>query len=313
MTRSAERFHTLDAMRGIAALAVVFYHAGRMVPRGYLAVDLFFALSGFVLFHAYAHRMQAGPFLIERLIRLGPMMVIGAAIGLAINGGSAGTLLMIPTGRTFLYPANIPLWSLLFEFIAGAAFALLLGFGKRAWVAALLIGLVGVVAGIEVRGSADLGFRWDTFGYGLARTAFSFCIGIAIYRIVTRSRLRLGWPCGMLALLLPFTVMMMPQDGNVLVDYAALMVVMPLALWLGAVSRFPRAKVAAWLGIPSYALYAVHHPLVKMELSAWLTIPAAVLLAIVLGFLVEPRCRAALQPLQQRFANAHFRASLKGL
>ena len=52
------RFITLDALRGVAALMVVFYHAGRMFnawpPRfGYLAVDLFFILSGFVLLLGY--------------------------------------------------------------------------------------------------------------------------------------------------------------------------------------------------------------------------------------------------------------------
>ena len=300
MTRSADRFHTLDAMRGIAALAVVFYHADRMVPRGYLAVDLFFALSGFVLYHAYAHRMRPGTFLLDRVIRLGPMMVIGAGVGLAINGGSTAILLMVPTGDYYLYPSNIPLWSLLFEFIAGAAFAFLFAFGRAAWLAMLLAGLAGVLMGIASFGSADLGYNWESFGHGFARTAFSFCVGIAIYRIVTRFELRLGWGWAIVALLLPFAVMMWPEDGSAAVDYAALFVILPLALWLGAVSRFPVARVATWIGIPSYALYAVHHPLVKMDVSAWLTIPAAVLLAVVLGFVVEPQCRAALHAIRER-------------
>lgn len=274
-------------------MAVVFYHADRMVPRGYLAVDLFFALSGFVLYHAYAHRMQPGRFLIERTVRLGPLMVAGAAVGLAINGGSLLTLLMIPTGDALLYPANVPLWTLLFEFIAGAVFAVFFRRGRLAWALAIALGAAGTIAGILAMGSADLGFHWGSFTYGMARTAFAFAIGIGIYKLVERYPVDLGGAWFMLPLLLPFAVMM-PAGWPVVIDFVAVFLVMPLCVWFGAICRLPHARVAAWLGVPSYALYAVHHPLVKADFSAWITIPAAIALAVVLAYLYDPPIRRAL-------------------
>jgi hypothetical protein len=94
-------FTTLDGMRGIAALAVVTRHAPLYFEsvsifvqspmakapiavgpffESYLAVDFFFALSGFVLAHAYGHRlatgMSPGRFMAIRLIRLYPLYVV---------------------------------------------------------------------------------------------------------------------------------------------------------------------------------------------------------------------------------------------
>jgi uncharacterized membrane protein len=75
-------YPALDALRGLAAIIVVYYHVtgvatgfrGGIFGHGYLAVDLFFALSGFVLFHAYEERFRqglaVGAFLWLRKIRL---------------------------------------------------------------------------------------------------------------------------------------------------------------------------------------------------------------------------------------------------
>src|SRR5690348_18308068 len=82
-TRSAQaspsRYETLDGLRGVGALWVMFLHFAPSfgVPspsHGYLAVDLFFCLSGFVLTKSYAERLKHGMGLAEwmgvRLIRL---------------------------------------------------------------------------------------------------------------------------------------------------------------------------------------------------------------------------------------------------
>ncbi len=86
-------FVVLDGLRGVAALCVVIFHFSEMViwnysklwiGHGFLAVDFFFCLSGFVLGYAYDDRvatMGLGHFFRMRLIRLQPMVVFGAVLG----------------------------------------------------------------------------------------------------------------------------------------------------------------------------------------------------------------------------------------
>ncbi|HKU54954.1 MAG TPA: acyltransferase family protein, partial [Rhizomicrobium sp.] len=85
------RFLTLDALRGVGAIAVMAGHAGivlnaYMPPFMYLAVDMFFVLSGFVLAHAYdgkfAGGLSVGAFLKARIARLYPIYLIGLVLGL---------------------------------------------------------------------------------------------------------------------------------------------------------------------------------------------------------------------------------------
>src|ERR1700733_12206690 len=126
MPREAHRFVTLDGLRGIAAFVVVTTHAGNAVPfetpRPFLAVDFFFALSGFVLCYAYAGRLRDGlsppAFLLIRLLRLYPLYILGTAIGIlawlaAGHGGELGrpainiaaAILFLPSPASLmLYP-----------------------------------------------------------------------------------------------------------------------------------------------------------------------------------------------------------------
>ena len=92
-------FHSLDGLRGVAAIVVVIYHVFEgyqfvgdkpyieFMNHGYLAVDFFFMLSGFVIGYAYDDRwdkMSLGAFAKRRLIRLHPMLVIGSIFGGAL-------------------------------------------------------------------------------------------------------------------------------------------------------------------------------------------------------------------------------------
>ena len=147
-------YDILDGLRGIAALTVVWFHIfeafatshlDQRINHGYLAVDFFFILSGFVIGYAYDDRwkkMTVTEFLKRRLIRLHPMVVIGAVIGAVMfyfQGCSvwdvtkvtvpmllAATLMnacLIPAspgteirGLGEMYPLNGPSWSLFFEY-----------------------------------------------------------------------------------------------------------------------------------------------------------------------------------------------------
>jgi peptidoglycan/LPS O-acetylase OafA/YrhL len=159
--QSVYRFVTLDGLRGIAALCVMSMHmttpTGHVFPlNAFLAVDLFFILSGFVLAHAYGNRildntMSFGGFVLRRAIRLYPLyilsIVLGIAIMLSVHSHSASTY-SVPSILTsafvnggflpylnrdtlqivgikvpgMLFPANIAAWSLFFEMIGSIAF-----------------------------------------------------------------------------------------------------------------------------------------------------------------------------------------------
>ena len=90
---SKPRFEILDGLRGVAAMIVVIFHlfetyspgpSEQIINHGYLAVDFFFVLSGFVIGYAYDDRwgaMSTWDFFKRRLIRLQPMVILGTLIG----------------------------------------------------------------------------------------------------------------------------------------------------------------------------------------------------------------------------------------
>src|ERR1700760_1539755 len=106
----SERFAALDGLRGVAAIVVVIWHlfdTGQPpVPSGYLAVDLFFMLSGFVLAFAYGDRLKADypvvrGFLVQRFIRLWPLYLAGLAVGVSVFSYGVMRGWDHPTGVSF--------------------------------------------------------------------------------------------------------------------------------------------------------------------------------------------------------------------
>ena len=87
------RYATLDGLRGAAAMVVVFVHFHALyhlpeIEHGYLAVDLFFAMSGFVIANAYDRKLSSGElnwqkYFVLRLFRLYPLYFAGLALGVA--------------------------------------------------------------------------------------------------------------------------------------------------------------------------------------------------------------------------------------
>jgi peptidoglycan/LPS O-acetylase OafA/YrhL len=159
---ATRRYGTLDGIRGVAALSIVTFHEGpwlgQLSPRaGYLAVDLFFVLSGFVIAEAYEGRLSEGSmttlgFLKTRAIRFYPLFVAGIILGcgepamsLALHRGYivpvehdawwslVPGLFMLPcppfASSTALYPLDSVFWSLLFEMLVNVLFV----FTRRFW------------------------------------------------------------------------------------------------------------------------------------------------------------------------------------
>ena len=183
---SKPHYPLLDGLRGVAAIVVVWYHIfesfatshlDQGINHGYLAVDFFFLLSGFVLGYAYDGRwgkMNTWSFIRRRLIRLHPMVIFGAIFGGAlfytqgceawdVSKISIGMLLvgillnalMIPAptrmdvrGLGEIYPLNGPTWSLFFEYIGNLLYAIILRrlplWGLRLIVLISGLGLIGV-------------------------------------------------------------------------------------------------------------------------------------------------------------------------
>ena len=95
---SKPHYEILDGLRGVAAIMVIIYHLFethslgnhliQIINHGYLAVDFFFMLSGFVIGYAYDARwdkMTLGTFFKRRIIRLHPMVIMGSIYRSALN------------------------------------------------------------------------------------------------------------------------------------------------------------------------------------------------------------------------------------
>lgn len=231
-TQAKPHFNILDGLRGAAALMVVWYHvfegfafasggAIESFNHGYLAVDFFFMLSGFVISYAYDSRWGKGlstwEFFKRRLIRLHPMVIMGAIIG-AISFLIGGSLrwdgsetpfgwvmaamlmgmLLLPAwpgarydvrGNGELYSLNGPTWSLFFEYIGNILYALFIRrLSGRALAA--LVAVLGAVMGwfavTDVSGYGMIGVGWtlDTVNFfgGLVRMLFPFTLGMLMAR-----------------------------------------------------------------------------------------------------------------------------------
>lgn len=301
------RFALLDELRGIAALAVCLFHIGtratgvQLFPNGYLAVDFFFMLSGFVLAEAYEARLgQPGAsgamdwtgFARRRLVRMAPVAVFGAALGglylLArclvapersdpldqILLGNALNLLILPklwfgaaTGWE-LFPANGPLWSLFFEIVANLAWAAFL-VRRSTPVLALLVVLsaLAVMACAVRHGTLDMGWQASSLDGGLARVCFGFGVGLLLHRL--RAALPImAWIVAPIAALALVYALALPVQRLPWTLFLA-MVFLPCVLILAvAAGRHAAVPGGTWLGRISYPLYGIHVPLLAIVAGA---------------------------------------------
>lgn len=251
---SKPHYELLDGLRGVAALLVLFYHifeglsfaAGgtliTVINHGYLAVDFFFILSGFVISYAYDDRwgktMTTGNFFKRRLIRLHPMIIMGVILGAItffLQGGvqwdgtkiatSAVMLAMlcamffIPAvpgvsyevrGNGEMFPLNGPSWSLFFEYIGNILYALFIHrLSNKALT--VLVGLSGIALAwftlFNVSGYDMFGVGWtlDTVNFfgGTLRMLFPFSMGMLLARHFKPMNVKGAfWICSMILLLL---------------------------------------------------------------------------------------------------------------
>jgi peptidoglycan/LPS O-acetylase OafA/YrhL len=283
------RLHTIDAMRGVAAIFVLVGHSVVLlglhdIPRFWLSVDLFFLISGYVLGGVYEPRFRAGltpgAFLVARLLRLYPLYLLGLAIGLlsgaitlALGKGdlSAGEfavatvtgLFMLPSptwaAEDSLFPLNFPAWSLFFELCAN----LILALCWRRLTQPVLIAIV-ILSGIAIAasGSTGHGEGWSSVWWGFPRVGFSFFLGVLLHRWrrEPQGRSARAWlPVVAIVLLLAMTA-----PGGFLIDLLTIFVAFPLLVWFAAAIEPPRPAIAEMLGALSYPLYVIHVPILSL-------------------------------------------------
>lgn len=279
-------------MRGAAAFSVAAYHTGHPNPYGYLAVDLFFMLSGFVLMHAYGRPdMNVRELMITRAIRLYPMFIAGILVGLAIRGGNPATILMIPDWTSNRpYPMNTALWSVGFEMIASLGFAVLYRFGWKVWVLAFVVSAMAWLPIVASNIHASVGMHWETVLIGLMRMTFAFCVGIALYwfyrRIEWRGTSHFSW----LLCLAPVALGFLPSGSFVLAF--ALLLAFPVIILAGALVQPKGTRLAKFSGDISYPLYAIHQPI--LVAYGWAALPFVVLVAWLLDRYVDRPVRRTL-------------------
>jgi len=293
------KLYTLDAMRGVAALMVAILHFGIVrseTSSPYLAVDFFFALSGFVIAYSYDRRLSAGmtddEFLKRRLIRLYPLFALGLVLGLVVtllgqalgNGNNNGpALVQFATALVFLpfpaefamtgaeesaAPLNGPYWSLILEIHMNVIFAIFfrwLGMSVLSIVVALF-GL-GIVAIAWSEATLETGYLTKTFHFGIVRIGFSFLAGVLICRLRHRLRVpKLHW-MAVLALVAGVLLFPTPESIRWIYDSVCVLVIFPLLILAGTQSQPRDARLITlfvWIGGASYALYALHFPIVMI-------------------------------------------------
>ncbi len=297
----AEYFPSLDLCRGLAAIVVMFYHIGFLLSgwpmflkRGYLCVDFFFLLSGYVIANSYERRLKSDlgltEFAVLRLARLWPLLALTTVLGLIVQlprfhrdfGGidvSATIITTVfnasglptpasPTG--FLFPLNPAAWSIFFELVANLAYVLLLPFLSGR----MLLGLVAVSGGALLlvalgQNTIDTGWADWNILYGFPRVAFSFFLGVFMWRLgpdMLQAQSR-GSASLFIVLLVTLVAFSVPLDllGRFSGFYDALLVIVafPILLLVAVRTRLgSRASaIALLLGGISYSVYLLQTPL----------------------------------------------------
>jgi peptidoglycan/LPS O-acetylase OafA/YrhL len=296
------RLASLDALRGVAALAVVLFHVciplGVIAaPNGYLAVDFFFLLSGYVLAHAYDGGLRRGGvaawFIRVRLERLYPLALVGVLLGVAgaairyapwLHGTGAvefavtavANLLLLPLGRLPyaqdhpLFAFNAPVWSLFWEIAVNALYGAIALFLDDALLAVLVAtaGLAVVAVSLHY-GSLQAGAEAASFAAGAARVGYSFFCGVALQRLARPHPPERRHPGPILALGLLALILWSPMlvDSRIF-DPATVLFAFPAVLIL-AVQGEPAGatrRLSRFVGDVSYPLYVTHFPIMQLFL-----------------------------------------------
>ena len=272
----------LDGLRGVAAVMVVGFHIleahstsplDQIINHGYLAVDFFFVLSGFVIGYAYDdrwHKLTIADFFKRRLIRLHPMVIMGmiiGAIGFYFQGGALWpginsiplwkmlivmvigfTMFPLPTsmdirGWSESYPLNGPAWTLFYEYIANILYAVVIRkFSKTALAILVFIAGCALIHLAVTGGQGDLIGGWSLepaqLRVGFTRLMYPFFAGLLLSRSAKLIHIKNAF---LWCSLLIIAVLSIPRIGgsthlwmNGLYEALIIIFIFPLIVYMGA-------------------------------------------------------------------------------
>lgn len=279
------QFETLDSLRGFAAIAIAVFHFSSSGWGGYLAVDFFLVLSGFILSHSYLYKYEAiNPveFIGHRLARLYPLHIYTlltfiCATLLVSNGlpsyedGNLFTLFqqltltqnigLNPSGMTWNYPS----WSISVEFWVNLIFVFLISKETRSLTLTFLA-LIGLVVIFVNTGHLDTHASnyYTLLNSGMIRGVASFFLGILSYRTYLYFKgnpdIRIARIVGHLEIVcvLAVGIIVFGRSGNhsgldFLAPFLFMLVVVVFAFEYGFISKL--LKKFNYLGVISYSIY----------------------------------------------------------
>ena len=288
---SKNHYEILDGLRGVASILVVAFHVlesytggdrfVQIINHGYLAVDFFFLLSGFVVAYAYDDRwgkMTLWDFCKRRLIRLQPMIIMGSIIGAALFYLQASgifplisqtplwkmllvmvigfTLLPLPIsmdirGWQEMHPLNGPAWSLFFEYIANILYALVIRkLSKKALGVLVFLFACLLIHYLLMGPTGDLIGGWSLneaqLNVGFTRLLFPFFAGVLLCRLGKLIKINGAfWICSLLIII----ILSVPRIGgsthlwmNGLYESLAVIILFPLVISIGAGSEIKNKR-----------------------------------------------------------------------
>ena len=284
---AALRLAGLDALRGIAALLVVGLHANAVFhglapfSKGYLGVDFFLMLSGFLMARITEPRLAAGlapqRFMVARYKRFWGMVALGSLIGVPYlwirSGGEwwpflpalVANLALLPWPvANLLFAVNIPAWTIFAELVANAShvFALRQLSNKALALVTVILGLLTIWVA-ATWGSLDVGARPGHIWVAIPRVFFAYCLGITLWRW-RQDRVLIPLAAGVVLAAMPVAIIggwYLGWQGWSF-DLAFVMLLCPLMI--SAATAITRQTRLGWLSAAiSFPLFAVHLPILE--------------------------------------------------
>jgi peptidoglycan/LPS O-acetylase OafA/YrhL len=272
---------SLTAFRFFAAFWVFLFHLRSridyekswfwdVIEFGYLGVDFFFILSGFVIFHVYEPKIKSGQFsirsyMIKRLARIYPLHLVMLLIFLAvaivgnnqIQGAFASLTLLHAWGVTDRLVLNKPSWTLSAEMFAYIIFGLAVFRSPPTWLIAVAFFITAICAHAFAVNVGKLVFFHLTWDYGIFRIVPLFILGMLLRRLAPFVPSRIAVVIGLMGIGTFFWITQFEDVGyEILVPFVLLIVAgARLSDWQNLPTN---SRLCVYLGEISYSTYMIH-------------------------------------------------------